>query len=61
MKVIIQLSNRKEAKALPVLLRHSSGMVLPNRTYIICEEAAQALRNAGVWFPGSTPLQGKKP
>ena len=50
MKVAIQLSNREEARALPILLRHSAGMVLPNRTYVITEEAASALRKAGVKF-----------
>ena len=50
MKVVIQMSRREEAKALPILLRHSSGMVLQNRTYIVGEEAAGALRAAGVKF-----------
>jgi len=50
MKVIIQLSNREEAKALPILLRHSPGMVLPYRTYVLNEEAVEALRSAGVRF-----------
>jgi hypothetical protein len=50
MKVIIRLSNREEAKALPILLRHSPGAVLPERTYVISEEAARALRAAGVTF-----------
>jgi hypothetical protein len=50
MKVIIQLSVREEAKALPILLRHSPGMVLPERTYVLAEEAIGALRGAGVRF-----------
>ena len=50
MKVVIQLSDREEAKALPILLRHSQGMVLPNRTYIVSEDATRALRNAGITF-----------
>ncbi|HEV3084630.1 MAG TPA: hypothetical protein VGY66_33010 [Gemmataceae bacterium] len=50
MKVVIQISQREEAKALPILLRHSPGMVLANRTYIISEEATAALRNAGIRF-----------
>jgi hypothetical protein len=50
MKVIIQMSSREEAKALPILLRHSPGMVLPNRTYVLSEEAVGALRNAGIKF-----------
>jgi hypothetical protein len=50
MKIVIQISQREEAKALPILLRHSPGMVLANRTYIISEEAAAALRGAGIRF-----------
>ena len=50
MKVIIQMSAREEAKALPILLRHSPGMVLRNRTYVIDEEAAKALRDVGIKF-----------
>ena len=50
MKVVIQMSDREEARALPILLRHSPGMVLPKRTYIISEEATKSLRNAGITF-----------
>ena len=50
MKVTIRLSQRAERKALPILLRHSPGSILPERTYIISPEAAQALRDAGLKF-----------
>lgn len=50
MNVVIQLSVREERKALPILLRHSQGMILPNRVYVIGAEAARALREAGVRF-----------
>jgi hypothetical protein len=50
MKTIIQISETEEAKALPILLRHSPGAVLPNRIYVISAEAAQQLREAGVQF-----------
>lgn len=50
MKVTIRLSRREELKALPILLRHSSGMDLPDRAYVISAEAARALRDAGVQF-----------
>ena len=46
----MQLSREEEAKALPILLRHSPGMILPERTYVLSEEAAGLLRNAGVRF-----------
>ncbi len=47
MKVAIQLSSREEARALPILLRHSAGMVLADRTYIITKEAATAREKGG--------------
>ena len=50
MKIIIQLSREEEAKALPILLRHSPGMILPERTYVLGDEAAGSLRNAGIRF-----------
>ena len=50
MKVIIHLSEEEELKALPLLLRHSPGMVLPNRTYILSEEALKALRSNGIRY-----------
>jgi len=69
MKVIIHLTREEEAKALPVLLRHSPGMVLPQRTYVISEEALRALRAAGIRFsevsregvaPGLEEVAGEK-
>jgi hypothetical protein len=50
MKVVIQMSAREVLKALPILLRHSPGMVLPERNYILSEQALDALRQAGVRF-----------
>ena len=50
MKVVIRLSAKQEAKALPILLRHSPGAVLPDRTYVISEGAAKALHDAGIEF-----------
>jgi hypothetical protein len=50
MKVVIRLSAKQEARALPILLRHSPGAVLPDRTYVISEGAAKALHDAGVEF-----------
>lgn len=50
MKVIIRLSAKQEAQALPLLLRHSPGTVLADRTYVISEEAAKALRLANIKF-----------
>lgn len=50
MKVIIHLNTDQEAKALPILLRHSPGMVLKHGTYVLSKEALRALRAAGVRF-----------
>ncbi len=50
MKIIIQMSRDEEAKALPILLRHSPGMILPERTYVLGEDVVGLLRNAGVRF-----------
>ncbi len=50
MKVAIQMSEEEELKALPVLLRHSPGMMLRNGTYLVAEDAARALRREGIRF-----------
>ena len=50
MRVVVHFTARNELKALPFLLRHSTGMVLPNQRYVISKEAAKALRDAGVRF-----------
>jgi hypothetical protein len=50
MKVVVQFSAREELKALPILLRHSPGMVMPERTYILSEAAVDSLRQAGIRF-----------
>ena len=50
MKVTNQMSEIEEAKALPILLRHSPGVILPNRIYIINADLVKILRQAGVQF-----------
>ena len=50
MEQVVQFSEREEAKALGVLLRHSPGVVLPNRMYVLSQEAVRALRSAGIAF-----------
>ncbi len=50
MDIVLQMTEDEEVKALPILLRHSPGMLLPNRTYMVCREAAQQLRRAGIQF-----------
>jgi hypothetical protein len=55
MNRIIQFTADEEIKALAVLLRHSPGTVLPNRTYVVADAAAQALKSAGITYREITP------
>jgi hypothetical protein len=50
MKVVIQMSPDEELKALPILLRHSPGMMLQNGTYVLTVDAARRLRQEGICF-----------
>jgi hypothetical protein len=49
-KAVIRFTAQQELRALPILLRHSSGTMLPERTYVISVGAADALRKAGIKF-----------
>lgn len=55
MSVILQFTSDDEALALPILLRHSPGSILANRTYVVDDAAANALRDAGIAFREVTP------
>jgi|SRR5262245_54416077 len=50
MNVIVQISARDKAKAWEILVRHSPGTALPNRTFVVSEDAVKALRKAGIRF-----------
>lgn len=50
MKVVIKFSRREELKGLPILLRHSPGMMLRDGSYVVDSEATRALELAGVKF-----------
>jgi hypothetical protein len=50
MNVVIKFSAEEELKALGILLRHSPGTILPNRTYVVNVSAAEALRDAGICY-----------
>ena len=50
MKAIVQFSEQEEAQALPVLLRHSPGMVLAGRIYVLSSEALVELRQEGIQY-----------
>jgi hypothetical protein len=48
MKIVIQMAEAEEAKALPILLRHSPGIVLPHRISVVSEEAVKQLHQSGI-------------
>ena len=50
MTVAVRFSRREELKALPIILRHSPGMILRGNIYILSTGAVAALREAGVRF-----------
>ncbi len=50
MSVVIQISEQDSERAFGILVRHSPGTALPDRTYILSEDAVQALRDAGIEF-----------
>ena len=50
LKAVIQFTKPEEIRALPILLRHSAAAVLPNRTYVLDQEAVTALLTSGIRF-----------
>jgi hypothetical protein len=46
MKAVIRFTELEEARALPILLRHSPGSVLSDRTYVVERSVLEALREA---------------
>ena len=50
MAIIVQIVAADDAKAWNLLQRHSPGMALPNRTYVVNDDAIKILREAGVRF-----------
>jgi hypothetical protein len=56
--VVVRFSRRAELRALPILLRHSPGTILRGGFYIIRDDAARALRDAGVKFTLVTRVAG---
>jgi hypothetical protein len=50
MKRVIQVAEADDAKAWALLQRHSPGVALPNRTFVVSQEAVEALRQAGIKF-----------
>ena len=50
MKIVIQVAAPDDAQAWDLLQRHSPGVALPNRTYIVSEQAMRALVKARIRF-----------
>ena len=50
MELTVQFSEHEEERALPILLRHSPGIVLPNRVYVLNRAAIEALHDSGISF-----------
>jgi hypothetical protein len=50
MRIRIQVSAADDAKAWSILIRHSPGKAYPDRTFVVSEEAAKQLRQAGIHF-----------
>jgi hypothetical protein len=46
--IVIQVAAKDDAKALGILLRHSPGVALRNRSYVVSADAARALTRAGL-------------
>ena len=61
MDLVIRLTKPEELRAIPILLRHSPGTVLPNGTYIISGAAAKTLREAGIIFQEVSRLTDTPP
>ncbi|MEX2306743.1 MAG: hypothetical protein WD738_04085 [Pirellulales bacterium] len=55
MSIVLQFTPEEEAKALPILLRHSPGTILSNRTYVVENCIRQILRDAGIEFREISP------
>ncbi len=50
MRMVIQVAEADDAKAWALLQRHSPGVALPNRTFVVSQEAAEALRQSAIRF-----------
>ncbi len=50
MNAVIQVAEADDARAWSLLQRHSPGVALPNRTFVVSKEAINDLRGAGISF-----------
>lgn len=49
-RVLIKVAPKDSAKAWALLVRHSPGVALPDRTFLVAPEAVKSLRRARVRF-----------
>ena len=48
MNAVIQVAEADDARAWSLLQRHSAGVALPNRTFVISKQALDDFRRAGI-------------
>ena len=60
MKHLIQVAEADDAQAWLLLQRHSPGIALIHRTYVVSDEAVAALSQAGVRFQELTLMNHPK-
>lgn len=62
MQRAIQIDENDEARAMQVLFRRFSGTMLPNRTWLLDDDAVRALAAQGIAFTElNRPGQGPSP
>lgn len=59
MKVVVRIAAKDLDKGWDLLIRHSPGTALPDRTFIISEDAVRALRKAGIKFKELSREEGE--
>jgi hypothetical protein len=50
MRIVIRVTRCDSAKAWALWVRHSPGVAMPDRVFIVSEAAVRALREAGIRF-----------
>jgi hypothetical protein len=50
MQTVIRVSPRDSAKAWALLVRHSPGVALPDRVFVVSGDALRALKEAGIRY-----------
>lgn len=50
MTIAIQFTAKQELRALPIIITHSPGMMLPKRTYLLHRDVVEELRKKRIGF-----------